>query len=296
MADKTENQALADVLAENLKPQVINHHGIELLIHPENQSVTDLKEITEKYQEAPDRRKGNTRLGRTGSFIEFVNRYKTNDLSIIFARGLVSGHSIDASVQAVFNPHPAGEYQNVAGHGDFTASYQFPVSKEMGFWINKDGAYMNQGEFARFIEDRISDMIDPLFSEHKADLERVLCGRAADPINMLELSRGLEVNVKEQVKNSGRLQSGEMQLTYSVEHDGADGQPLKVPSWFIINIPVFEGDKPYEIAVRLRYRIKDGAVSWAYELFRLEKTFDMAFNECVNFIQENTKLPVFFKE
>lgn len=294
MADKTENQALADVLAENLKPQVINHAGIELLIHPKNQSVTDLKEITEKYQAAPDRRVGEQDLGRTESFIEFTNRYKTDDLSVIMARGVVVGHSIDAHVKAIFNPDPAGPDQTKAGHGDFSAFYEFPVSKELAAWLEKDGTFINQGEFARFIEDRIIDMIDPLFASNKADLERVLSGKAADPINMLELSRGLEVRVKEQVKNAGRLQSGEMQLTYSVDHEGTDGQPLKVPSWFIINIPVFEGDKPYEIAVRLRYRLKEGQVSWAYEIFRLEKTFDTAFTETVKYIQENTKLPVFF--
>lgn len=288
----TENEALAKVIAENIKPQVIDHEGKQFLVHPKNAEVTDLKELVEKYQPAPDRRVGLFQLGRTASLIDFANRYKGPD-SIILAEGNVTKTSIEALVKVIFNAHPQGIDQTLAGHGDFLAEYRLPVSKELNSWLANNGKIMGQGDFALFIEDHVIDMADPLFSDLAQDLERVLAGRGADPITMLELSRGLEVRVNEQVKNQGRLQTGETQLVYSVEHAGTDGSPLKVPSWFLINVPVFEGDAQHIIPVRLRYRVKEGKVTWAYELFRIERTFDQAFADTLNVIQTQTGLPLF---
>lgn len=288
----TETEALAKILGENTSPQVIGHDGKNFLVASQNAKVHDLKALVAPYQERPDRRKGVYHLSRTQSLIDFANRYKAEE-SYIKASGKVDGNSVEANAVVVFNPHPAGSDHNLAGHEDFKAVYNFPVSKELTSWLDANAKGMAQAEFAAFIEDHIIDMIDPQFHELERDLEKVLSGHGADPITMLELSRGLEVRVNEHVKNQGRLQSGEQVLTFSVEHAGTDGQPLHIPSWFIINVPVFEGDAPHNIPVRLRYRVKEGRVTWFYELFRMERVFDTAFNTAVDRIQQETDLPVF---
>lgn len=292
IAMTTENEALAQILADNIEPKILTIAGTDLAIHGKDQRVTDLRNLLKNYLPRPDRRIGTVHIGRTQSLINFTNLYKGPE-SVIFATGSVTQTSIQALARVVFNYHPFGVEQEAAGHGDFVAEYKFPVSKELKSWIECNGKAMPQADFARFIEDRIVDMVDPQFHELGRDLTRVLAGNGADPITMLELSRGLEVRVNEQVKNVGRLQTGEVQLTFSVDHSGADGQPLRVPSWFIINVPVFEGDEPHSIPVRLRYRVKEGVVTWFYELFRIEKTFDSAFYNTLGRIQDETGLNLF---
>lgn len=295
MTDKqTETQALADLITENAKPTIITHDKKEFLVHSSSQKVTDLKELTDKHLLTPERRKGTFQIGRTQSFIDFVNRYKT-EASALFGRGTVSGNSISAGISAVFNEHPAGDDDLKAGHRDFKAEYQFPVSKELQRWIGTNADTMDQQEFAAFIEDNACDMLDPLSVEADkiAALTKYLGGKPADPIRMIELARGLEVRVKEQVQNFGRIQTGEMQLKYSVEHEGSDGQPLTIPAFFIIGVPVFEGGEPYKIAVRLRYRVSGGKVTWSYDMFKIEQTFDIAFNDTLETITKDTGLPLF---
>ena len=291
-ASITETEALAKILHDNARSRVIEHDGNEFLVAPQNAKVHDLKALVAPYQDRPDRRKGVYHLSRTQSLIDFANRYKAEE-TYIKASGKVDGNTLEAKAVVVFNPHPAGADHKLAGHEDFSAIYNFPVSKELTGWLAQNAKGMGQADFAAFIEDHIVDMIDPQFHELERDLEKVLAGKGADPITMLELSRGLEVRVNEQVKNQGRLQSGEQVLTFSIEHAGADGQPLRIPSWFIINVPVFEGDAPHNIPVRLRYRVKEGRGTWFYELFRMEKVFDFAFNASLERIKGETNLPLF---
>lgn len=294
MTQQTETEALAAIVAENAKPTTITHDGKSYLVHSSEQTVTDLKRLNDAHLLKPERRKGFVTLGRTQALIDYVNYYKTPD-SVLYALGKVSGNSINASVKAVLNANPKGEDDLKAGHGDFGAAYQLPIAKELQAWIATNAKVMDQQSFAQFIEDHACDMLDPLLldAEKIAGLSKFLGGKPADPIRMIELARGLEVRVNEVVKNSGRLQTGEMQMVYSVEHNGADGQPLTIPAFFIIGVPVFEGGEPYKIAVRLRYGVYAGKVSWSYELFRIEQTFDIAFNDALETITKDTGLPLF---
>jgi hypothetical protein len=94
------------------------------------------------------------------------------------------------------------------------------------------------------------------------------------------------------VKQAQNLSSGEAQISYVTQHTDDDGKPLKVPSLFLIHIPVFRAGAPYEIAVRLRYRLKEGRITWFYELYRADKVFDHAFNEACANAAASTGLPV----
>jgi hypothetical protein len=55
---------------------------------------------------------------------------------------------------------------------------------------------------------------------------------------------------------------------------------------------VFVNDTIYSIAVRLRYRIGGGKVTWFYEMYRTDKVFDDAFNGACTQVKEATDLPL----
>lgn len=292
-------EKLSDLVRKSIEPRVVTKDGVDFLVHNNEMSVKDLTALTEKYAPAPRRRTGTTTLARLQSYIDFTNRHR-NDDSIVLVEGTVDKNSIKAEALTIFNADPKGGDELKAGHSDFRCDYKFPISKELAAFIAKNGQRMSQSDFALFLEDHITDMASPYgvnlngeITNDFSSIEKALGGKGADPITMLELSRGLEVRVTETVKNATKLQSGEMCLKYSTEHSNADGTPLTIPAWFLISLPLFEGGQPVDVPVRLRYRVTEGTAIWFYELYQMNKAFDAAFDQAVEYIKEQTELPVF---
>lgn len=60
----------------------------------------------------------------------------------------------------------------------------------------------------------------------------------------------------------------------------------------MIQIPAFKAGHLYQVAARLRYRVRGGAISWSYELYRPEKVLEHAFDEALEVVTAGTLLPV----
>src|SRR5690606_10642449 len=95
------------------------------------------------------------------------------------------------------------------------------------------------------------------------------------------------------VTNQVNLDSGETRLVYDEKHSDESGQELLVPTGFVIAIPVFRHGAHYQIAVRLRYRLK-GAVKWTFALCRTEESFRDALGEACAVATKETELPLFY--
>lgn len=295
---------LATVLNENQKPLLtnLNHkfmiksedgemvECVQAALIPHGMELTGIKGLLDEYAEKPDRRTDSASFDRVPSLIEYINRFKSKN-SAVFARGKISGHSVDATMKAVLDYHPEGSDKTDADFCDHTALYRFPISKEFQKWISMNGEAMSQADFAHFIEDRLHDMTIP--EDGDSEMVHGLDFRFADPIQMLELARGLDVRNNESVKQKYATSSGETEIQYTAEHADAEGQPLRVPNFFILNIPVFEMGEDYRIAVRLRYRVNSGSVKFWFDLYRVEQVFDAAFDLVCEQVKDGTKLPVF---
>jgi hypothetical protein len=57
-------------------------------------------------------------------------------------------------------------------------------------------------------------------------------------------------------------------------------------------ISVFENEAPREIDARLRYRVKDGALTIWFELVRPHKVLEAAFRETWARIEQETQTPI----
>ena len=104
---------------------------------------------------------------------------------------------------------------------------------------------------------------------------------------MIELSKGIAIHQSSKVKTVTDPQTGEVKLQYETEHNDHTGQRISVPSMFCIALPVFKDRPPYRVAVRLRYRLKEGEIKWFFELINPEKIFEHAINEIITKIKES---------
>lgn len=247
------------------------------------------------YREHPKHRHGTAVLTRIESFIDHVNRFK-DDRSAIFADDSLT----KPSLTAVIDYHEAGSYNDVdPAFNKHRAHFAFPLAPEWKTWLAQNGKSMRIHEFAEFLEENfvhVEQVLD--FMTLNADIQHLigLIGReaVATPTKLLKLSQGLTIHENAQVANHKDLSSGESEISFKTEHTDELGQKINIPKLFILNIPVFARGDLYRVAARLRYAVRAGVVTFTYELWGIDRVFEMAFVEACGKAAEETGLPLFY--
>ena len=298
-SQKTETEALSKIITDSMQPvfettpmvNCIEHKGeVPYAVVPKGMEIKSLQPLVNEFLSKPKFREGTVKLDRLGSFCAIVNRFKCEDTAL-FAKGKILDNDIEASLLAVFDYYPEGKENTLTGRCQHKALYNFPISKEFSFWLSNNSKVLSQGEFAELLEDRINDLVVAVTDE--ATTFVALNPKFADPIEILELSRDLEIYSNEQCKQKVKLASGETELKFTSEHVDGSGKPITIPDFFMINIPIFEMGDYQSIPVRLRYRLSQGSVKWFFELYRIDQVFDEAFHEACDEAVSTTELPLF---
>lgn len=287
-----------DAIIENAsKPQLTDlkysiPDGIPLMAVPKGYSLQSVKEFFDEYKKKPDRRAGKIAVNDLGSFINIVNRFKSA-ASAVFYKSSASENDFVASLLAVLDYHPEGPDSTNAAFKGHTALYSFPLSNELKLWLSMNKKQLNQKEFAEFLEDNSPDLVTAAPAAFVTSFGENGAPTFATPSKILELARGIEARADEKVVNAFRASDGTCNIQYSVENKDANGQPLRVPEWCCLGIPVFENGVQYQIPLRLRYRIGGGAVTWWFEMFRKNDVLNHAFHAAVTIAANETQLPSF---
>lgn len=291
-------QAIADLAARASGVELITIENVAklpgvpdqvpaALTKGENPTILPLKNLFDRYRALPERKNGTAVTTSLMSFIDLVNRHKTEHSAIFIETDWYSPNFC-----AVINYHRINDQNGEADYLDHQIKYNFPLSEEWRVWLGINGKGIEQGEFASFIEDRIADLATPEAQEIEEAKERFQT-TAATPAKMMELSRGLQVNVESTVRTSTKLQSGEASIVFEEQHKDAAGQDITVPGLFYLNIPPFTNGELKRIPVRLRYRVRNGSISWAYHLYRPDLVINTTIKAAMEKTREKTGLPVF---
>ncbi|PRD42353.1 hypothetical protein C5748_16295 [Phyllobacterium phragmitis] len=257
-----------------------------LLIRGDNPHIRSVDAILEEHRLFPARKSGIATAQTLESFIGLTNRHKIED-SVVFA----NTDWIKPSLTTVIDYH-----ENTSGgkaaFGKHRVHYAFPLSEEWKAWVKLNSATMTQEDFAVFLEEHVFELSAPEDGE-KLRYEREFATTIATPAQLVELSRGLQVNVAAKVKNASTLQTGEGQIIWEEEHQGSDGKPIKVPGLFILSVaPFFMGEK-VRVPVRLRYRVKSGSIVWFYQIFRPDQIINERVRTDLFDVKDKTSLPAF---
>lgn len=292
LPQRTEAGVIVDLVKKHVAATVLDTkspHGenAPVLILPEGLKAQSIKPLIDEWRTCPERRKGTATLGDLDSFIAHANRFKDAG-SALFA----NQDPRHPSLTAVLDYHPRGDAS--PRFGQHRGLYPFPLSEEWTAWTANASKPMDQATFAEFIESRITDVAAPTEAGGSAKkLSDAIACSFASPSKLLELSRGLTVRVGARIANHQNLSTGEAQLTYQSEHQDEKGQPLKVPGAFLLALSVFRSGELYQVAARLRYRVREAAITWSYELYRIDRIFDDAFKEACDRARDETELPLF---
>lgn len=282
--------------------------GAPVALLPKGFEVRSLKPILDEYLPRPERRRGTVVLTELGSLAEYVNLYKADEtLVYIDDRDLTAPR-----ISVVFDEHESttrAQLQSAEalqadddgpstvkarpGWREHRAGYAFPLTPEWRDWVEVSKKELPQAAFAAFLEDHVTDVVSPSDpGEPAKKMAEELGITLAGPAKLLELSRGLAINVDQKVMQAQNLSTGEGSLTFEEVHKDTGGAPLKVPGAFAIAVPVFRGGDLYRIPVRLKYRVSGGRVLWSLQPYRMDQVFENAIEGAAQYLREKTAVTV----
>ena len=295
----TYESALRDLLklAKEENARVETVAGVPILLAKNEEGDIEAKSIKSlmyEYAPKPVRREGTAKLLTLESFIEHTNRFKDEN-SILFA-----GTYDKPELTSVLDYHPQGPDNGSARFGKHRGLYTFKLSKEWTIWHSYFDKEMTLKQFAELIENRITDIDDELKgldpgTNRAWKFVELLNVRIAKSSEILQLARGLTLDIHSRVSQHHSLSSGEQRTHLETTHRDIDSSsPPKIPGAFALAIPVFEGDEDlYRLPVRLRYEANDkDGFKFTLLPHRTDLTLKEVYARHLAKVKQQTGLPI----
>lgn len=238
--------------------------GNDFQVTPPGYVVQDL----EAYYERPRAKRGVVKMAEPKSFVAYFNRHK-DDASTIFCQ------RAGAKFVGVLDDH--GEDPKQAAWGKHRVELSLEYTPAWRRWKQFNKHALAQLEFAEFLESNAVDVVEPAGAD------------------LLEMALHLEQHRTVEFKSVERLQDGQRNFLYDETLKGTtrSGQ-VTIPERFKLVLAVFEGGDPNDFYARLRYRVKEGVVSFWYEIERIEEMEREAIDAAAVEIGEKTIVSIWF--
>lgn len=270
----TEAGAIADLaVAAAGAPQVITTAaGRELLILPNGFRHEDVTEKDAIAAKLPDHVRQAVTLQTLDSLVDYVNAFRGIDTRL-FAdisqnriKALLDYHSSAAGDPGVPLPR----------HVDHAATLSLPYSEEWKIWTGVDKKWMEQLEFARFLEENGGDVAAPAGAD------------------LLEACRDLQAVRKVNFKKAVRTATDNESFEYSDDTEARTSGGIELPTKFLLSIPVYFGGQNVSLYAFLRWKLDDGKLSLGFALNRAEHVRQAVFKDVVMDAATRTACPAVF--
>ncbi len=244
MADKTEVEAALSALQA---ATVLGGDGVGgFMALPDGYSVQSV----EQFQGQPNRARANHIFRETAALDVYVNRFGTEN-------SMAYSDPVKHLIRVVIDDHtPRGD----PAFREHVASFQAEFGAEYAAWRGLHGKMMSQVEAGLFLEDRATDVIEP------------------DAATIMDMVMTFDALKKVTFRQSTRLHDGQRQITYSEENEARGNVTL--PERIVLRLPVFFGQEPERVTVRVRYRIDDGSLRFSFVIADRDILELNAFGRC----------------
>lgn len=277
MSENTEARDIIDTAQEAVEPHQLTD-GI-WVTRDSNGGVVriNLTEDIERAQPNPNRKIGDNTVVDVTSFAAYLTKHGIDATELWGSRDR-------GTIRAVINAHdgdpasdgPVGDFADDGqpgdpGWGDHTVTLQLRHSDDWNDWTTKNGQWLNQVDFAEFVEDHLPNFGSPTGAE------------------ALELAQSFRATQKVEfgtTKHAG----GATTLSYVESTDAKAGKKgdLVFPDKVTLGIHVYDQGKAYALDARLRYRVRAGELLMGYKLDRPRDVLQTAFDDVVTDVQQAT--------
>lgn len=270
---KSDAEQLLDALQRPV--EIISYDEIRRVALPPGWTLQEKDDI--KYKKQPLRKTCRITLTESDSFIDYILRHKIPGSSSLYCQADYQAGNVKFA--AVLNDH-IGRIEDGQQWRDHIASFEPEKSVEWQRWTGSDKKPFNQAEFALFIEENLRDI---------ATVENMPTGQ-----QLLEMALSFEANQDMRFKSAIRLQNGGVQMSFVQDDDSQTLAKMQMFDKIAIGIPVFWNGAAYRLDARLRYRVRDGRLTFWYELIRPDKVIEDATKVLIEHIKEKTEVFFYF--
>jgi len=216
----------------------------------------------EAFLDRPTRKRRTVHAENARAFAIYFNRHARPE-SAIYAT--MAPHY---EVRGVINDHAPGS-DGEAGWRDHGVQFAVPYSVRWKRWLARAGDVLTQRQFAELIEDLKDDVTDP------------------SPATMMSVATNLRMQVNGRTGSSVNLSNASGDLQISAENTSTTSDGLVVPAEFTIAVPIFQGEPPYRVTIRLRHGPGEEGkgIQYRYEIANREEVEEAAFHEVLAAIQ-----------
>jgi uncharacterized protein YfdQ (DUF2303 family) len=215
----------------------------------------------ERWQEMPARNRGKAVLFDPDNFVTYVTRLGDTATT-------VWGNESALSFTAVFNDH---ETPRDPGWRDHTAVLQLQNDPEWDAFNQRSGRYMNQLDFAEFLQDFAPSIVQP------------------DGATILEVAMNFKAHRKADFESAVDLDTGDVAFRYS-EVTNAKAAPksgdIEVPREFVVALSPFLGMDTVPVTARLRFDVQKEGLQIGFRLVRPDLVRRDAFTAIRNKLGE----------
>ena len=257
-----EIEKLARELAQE-RIATLDVNGIPVAVIPEGYQVHDL----ERFCDGPVRIKRKLTTAFSDSFVRYVSIFQKTDTRMY---GSLSG-----KLSAVIDDHDAS---GDAAWNDHIIDLVLRHSDEFRIWSAlANNAPCSQTAFLDVLRDRRGDVV----SMQGADL--------------LSLIQNFRATKNASFRSMRNIDNGDVAFEYSQETRGAG--TLQVPEEIKLMIPIFEGEPPEDVVLRLRFEIEEGVLKFFITIAQRELLVKNAVKAAFDRVEKSlSTVPMFFRE
>lgn len=248
--------AIVDLALKSTGPQMAPGANVPFVLEQTQPGMTKARVMPEliwnEHSAAPQRIKQMIAVGDVVSFLEYWTMFHDPNSRVFAAEA-------ESQICALLDYHASGE-GNSPRWGSHLLVLAPTLSEEWTAWTGNNNKSLTQQQFAEFLEQNCMDVTTP------------------SPADMVDIANDLQATTQIDFGSSQRQSSGQVQLKYVETVKTTTGSSaIDVPERFKISIPVFVGGEKVPMEAFLRFRPKDGKVSFYYTLIRPYEVKRVAF-------------------
>lgn len=249
--------------ATNLQNVAATNGVIPFVVVPNDCNVHKFTEMLER----PLHLEQSVKLDTAKDFIKYVDRFSDRD-SIIFVNVLGGRFKAVLDYHEVTDKYDDGVVATPR-HGLHEAQLLIEKTTEFKKIEASSGEKFTQTQFALFLEDVMPYINQPAAAE------------------LYEIVQTLNAKTNVDFKSGIRTDNGQVQLQYNetIEARAGTAGNLTIPEQIVFGIQVHRGGEHYALPARFRYRIKEGNITFWYDLDQLEKAIEKSMEDTVDYIR-----------
>lgn len=250
---------------------VVKIEGTPYVVVPEGSCLKDLEPLLP----TPVRKRGEIKVSQTISFVDYLKKHGSLAECTIYAD--IDAQTSKVLMVGIIDDHGADK----PGWRGHLCRFTPALSVEWKRWMGQNGKPMGQSDFATWLEDNLGDI---------ASVPGMPSGA-----QILEMALGFEANADKRVRSHVNLQNGGIRFEYVEDETKDTRTSMEVFKRFTLGLPVFDGSSDaYPVEARLKYREKEGKLTFWYELIRPDRAFKTAVQSSVDAIKAGTGFPIIY--